>query len=73
MSPNLFSMVTAYPPSLDLRRRIAQERVPTMRATPDRAGARPYHRSDAGSRGAHLPRHTPGDDQVTTLLIHHPH
>ena len=41
----------------------------------DYLGARPYHRSGAGSRGsASLPRHTPaGDDQVTTLLIHHPH
>ena len=45
MSPNPFSVVTAHPPSLDLQRRITQERVPTIGTTPDRAGARPYHRS----------------------------
>jgi hypothetical protein len=42
MSPNPFSVVTTHPPSLDLQRRIAQERVPTIGATPDRAG-RIYH------------------------------
>ena len=56
MSPNPFSVVTTHPPSLDLQRRIAQERVPTIGTTPDRAGARPYHESHAGSRrSASLP------------------